>query len=74
MMVRRLRLEAGRLADHPAMGRVVPEYGDPAIRELIVARYRLVYRLEAEANLVRILGIVHGSRLLPRLADEVDPG
>ena len=31
-----------RLADFPLMGRVVPEFGDSAIREIIVRAYRVV--------------------------------
>jgi plasmid stabilization system protein ParE len=64
-MARRIRRDAGRLARHPQMGRVVPEYEDPSIRELIVASYRVIYRFDADANLVSVVGIIHGSRLLP---------
>ena len=41
-------------------GRVVPEVGDPTIREIFVYRYRLMYRVEPEV--VSILTIVHGAR------------
>jgi plasmid stabilization system protein ParE len=41
-IVRPLRSEAGRLARYPEMGRIVPEYDDPSIRELIVSPYRLM--------------------------------
>jgi toxin ParE1/3/4 len=34
-----------RLRRHPKLGRVVPEYEDETIRELIVGNYRVVYRL-----------------------------
>ena len=33
------------LAQFPERGRVVPEFNDDSIRELIVRRYRIVYRL-----------------------------
>ena len=69
MMIRRIRAEAGRLADYPEMGRVVPEYGDARIRELIVAPYRVVYRHDADEGVVRVIGVVHSSRVLPRLTD-----
>ncbi len=44
------------------MGRVVPEYGDPSIRELIVHHYRFIYRVDDKE--LAILTIVHSRRLL----------
>ncbi|MDZ4277959.1 MAG: type II toxin-antitoxin system RelE/ParE family toxin [Dehalococcoidia bacterium] len=52
------------LRRHPKMGRVVPEYDDQSIRELIVGNYRVVYRLRRQQ--VAVLAIVHGSRDLLR--------
>jgi toxin ParE1/3/4 len=69
-MARRIRTDADRLTQHPEMGRVVPEYADPNIRELIVSPYRLIYRFDVEANTVFVVAIVHGSRLLPPLAED----
>ncbi len=34
------------LAQFPELGRVVPEFGDDFIREIIVRSYRIVYRLD----------------------------
>lgn len=68
-MVRRLRSEAERLAQHPEMGRMVPEYADASIREVIVAPYRLMYRYQRERNHIQVLGVIHGSRALPPLSD-----
>lgn len=48
------------LRKHPNLGRMVPEYGNPAIRELIVMGYRVVYRVAGSR--VAIAAIVHGSR------------
>jgi toxin ParE1/3/4 len=42
------------------MGRVVPEIGDPNIRELIVYSYRLVYQISPQR--IEILAIIHGRR------------
>lgn len=48
-----LRKEAERLTLFPFSGRVVPEWGNPAYREVIVLRhYRLIYRLEPDAVLI----------------------
>ncbi|HXH10048.1 MAG TPA: type II toxin-antitoxin system RelE/ParE family toxin [Alphaproteobacteria bacterium] len=58
-----------RLCRHPKLGRVVPEYEDETIRELIVGNYRVVYRLRRQR--VGIVAIVHGSRdLLRRFSGE----
>lgn len=35
-----------RLADFPEMGRVVPEFDDPTIREIVVRSYRVIYRVD----------------------------
>jgi plasmid stabilization system protein ParE len=32
-----------RLAEFPDSGRIVPEFGVPLLREVIISRYRLVY-------------------------------
>jgi len=36
---------AGSLATLSERGRVVPELGDPSIREIFIHRYRLMYRV-----------------------------
>jgi plasmid stabilization system protein ParE len=41
-------------------GRIVPEYGDPAVREIFVHRHRLMYRVTGEV--VYILAFIHGAR------------
>ena len=41
-------------------GRVVPEINDSAIREILVFRYRLIYRVEFER--VIVVAFVHGAR------------
>ena len=46
-------------------GRVVPELNQPAVRELFVQRYRLLY--EVTPAEVQILAFVHGARDLTRL-------
>ena len=51
-----------RIAAFPHSGRMVPEFGDPAVREIILGNYRLVYRRKAKA--VELLTVYHGSRLL----------
>ncbi len=50
------------LTDNPKSGRVVPEIGNPGIRELIFRGYRIVYRLRGD-DLV-VLTVFEGHRLL----------
>ncbi len=46
------------LKEFPKMGRVVPEIGDPNIRELFVYSYRLIYEISSDE--IEILAIIHG--------------
>lgn len=50
------------LADHPEIGRVVPEFGQAFLRELIHPPFRIVYRLDPER--VRVVRIWRSERLL----------
>ena len=54
------RIEA--LAEHPELGRVVPEFDQPFLRELIHRPCRIVYRRDDSA--LRIVRIWRGERLL----------
>ncbi len=40
-------------------GRVVPEVGNPSIREIFVYRFRVMYQVSSED--VRILAVLHGA-------------
>lgn len=51
-----------RLARLPFSGRIVPELGDQAIREILLGSYRILYRVKDD--LVEILTVYHGVRLL----------
>ena len=51
-----------RLWDFPDLGRIVPEFDDPDIREILLGNYRIVYRIQKGS--VEILTIYHGSRIL----------
>ena len=51
-----------RLIRFPKSGRVVPEINDPLVREVILGSYRIIYRVHQD--LVEILTVFHGSRLL----------
>jgi toxin ParE1/3/4 len=49
----------------PFSGRIVPEFNQENIRELLYKDYRIVY--EVKDNAVRILAVQHGNRLLENL-------
>ncbi|REL39310.1 type II toxin-antitoxin system RelE/ParE family toxin [Rhodohalobacter sp. SW132] len=34
-----------QLIDQPESGRIVPEYNDPNLRELMLGNYRVIYRI-----------------------------
>ncbi|MEA2076312.1 MAG: type II toxin-antitoxin system RelE/ParE family toxin [Euryarchaeota archaeon] len=52
----------------PYSGRIVPEYNQPDLRELIYQNYRIIYRVKT--GLIEIVWITHGARLLPEDLDE----
>ena len=51
---------AGSLSEFPERGAVVRELENPNLRQLIVGRYRLIYRVETGG--VGIVRLVHGAR------------
>ena len=51
-----------RLADHPRLGRIVPELEIETIREIILGNYRIIYRIRGEE--VKVVTVHHGARLL----------
>jgi toxin ParE1/3/4 len=65
-LIAKVERAANSLFEFPNRGRVVPEYGDDTIRELIVDRYRLIYRVRS--NSVLIAAFVHGARDLAAMS------
>jgi len=61
-MVDRLQRATDRLAAFPESGRVMPEFPKLHYREVIVASYRVLYRIESDT--VWIAAVVHGRRQL----------
>lgn len=59
---------AASLNMFPERGRRVPEFKDPAVRELLVSSHRLIYRIGARR--VLLLAFVHKSRDLGTLLDD----
>ena len=61
--VNKIYQQAQLITNNPAMGRIVPEFGEKTIRELIVGNYRIVYGITSEFQ-VDILRVYHSARLL----------
>jgi toxin ParE1/3/4 len=56
-----------RLPTFPESGRIVPEFGDPNMREVIRRPCRIVYRIKASSGLIEIVRVWHAARGIPEL-------
>jgi toxin ParE1/3/4 len=54
-----------RVADFPKSGRIVPEFGDAAIREVVRRPCRIVYRIDSLERTVQIVRVWHSARGIP---------
>lgn len=52
-----------RLEAFPESGRIVPEFGQASVRELVLYSYRIVYRYRHDE--VEIIAVHHGARQIP---------
>ena len=59
-MLERALEAAASLATLSERGRIVPELETPAIREVFVGRYRLIY--EVKETKIEVLAFLHGAR------------
>ena len=51
----------------PELGRIVPEFEDDLIREIIVRAYRIVYRVDHSQQLVEVIRFWHSARDTPQI-------
>ena len=63
LTIERIFSAVERLIQFPRSGRVVPERDDPEIREVIVGRFRVVYRVQEE--LIEVATVFRAARELP---------
>lgn len=56
------------LGQFPEFGRVVPEFDDESIREMIVRSYRIVYRVNHEAESIEVIRFWHAGRGMPEIS------
>jgi plasmid stabilization system protein ParE len=59
-----LMSKTDKLADHPELGRIVPEYKEETLREIIVGNYRLPYRIKE--NRIYIEAVWHVRQQRPQ--------
>ena len=59
--------ETDRLQKFPELGRIVPEYRNNYIREIIFRPYRIVYRVDHDRKFCQIARVWHSARGLSQL-------
>ena len=58
---------AENLANFPEIGRVVPEFQQSNLREVICRSYRIIYRLRRDEQRIDIVRFWHAARGFPRI-------
>lgn len=61
----RLIAKAELLAGFPQMGRIIPEFGKSDLREIIHRSYRIMYRVNAQQQVVEVIRYWHAARGFP---------
>jgi addiction module RelE/StbE family toxin len=61
-LIDKLTRRSEQIATFPLSGRMVPEYRDESIREVIERPYRIIYRIKTDQ--IDILAVVHGAQEL----------
>ena len=62
--VQEIKEAVASLSQFAERGRVVPEFADESVRELLVRTYRLVFEVSVER--VFVLALIHGARRIGR--------
>jgi len=55
------------IAPLPERGRVVPEIGEPSVREIIHGAYRIIYEIFPNQQTIYLLRFWHGARGEPKV-------
>ncbi|MBA4149967.1 MAG: type II toxin-antitoxin system RelE/ParE family toxin [Verrucomicrobia bacterium] len=55
------------LGEHPELGRIVPEFGDADVREVIVRSYRVIYRVGRREKQIQVIRFWHAARGEPKI-------
>ncbi len=59
--------QALAIGNFPEMGRIVPEVGDPAVREIFHGAYRIVYEVLHDPTAIYVLRFWHAARGIPEI-------
>lgn len=68
-----LIVRAESLAQVPEMGRVVPEFRQENLREIIFRSYRIIYRVLPAQQRIEIARFWHGARGFPHVPRKGEP-
>jgi toxin ParE1/3/4 len=55
------------LIQFPELGRIVPEFDNQRIREIVVRSYRVIYRVDHARRSVEVARFWHGARGVPEI-------
>ena len=55
------------IQEHPRIGRVVPEFNQQDLHEVIVSPYRIIYRLNEESKLIQVIRVWDATRDTPEI-------
>jgi len=58
-------------AAFPELDRVVPEVGEPAVREIVHGAYRIIYEIFSDRETIYVLRFRHGARGEPEIKPAV---
>jgi toxin ParE1/3/4 len=67
--VQRIRRTVQQLRRFPESGRTIPEVPGGPYREILVGQYRVLYRYDRSADVVVIIGVIHGKQRLPSFSN-----
>ena len=59
-MVDRITRRSEQIAQYPLSGRVVPEFGQREVREIIERPYRIIYHILPDQ--IEVLSVMHGAQ------------
>ena len=59
-----VRQSVMKLADFPYIGRVVPEFSENSLRELLHGEYRIVCKIDEKVSRVVVISLYHARRLM----------
>lgn len=62
IVIKQIYEMVSHLKQFPKIGRKVPEYNNPNLREILYKNYRIIYLMKE--NCLEIISVIHGNRRL----------